>query len=210
MKFHLYLTESEEKDLEMIKDFRKNTTQYFNEMGGVRLWRATKRIPNGLTHYKSRKDRKPKDTPQEVHEYFDKEFKKKYGWKVRSEGVFTASDPNLAETFQPAGGDTNIFYAANGYKYVYSTEIRDLLTELDELDILTFSGFGTWTPGENFKNKENLKKLTKYIIGTYTDKNLAKASWKGVEVVLNCPKGYYQVDGDFFKKYYDDIYEGIV
>jgi hypothetical protein len=35
-----------------------------------------------------RKNRKPLDTPLQIHNYWNNLFQKKFGWKVRSEGVF--------------------------------------------------------------------------------------------------------------------------
>ena len=41
---------------------------------------------------KARKNRKPKDTPEEIHNLFDEIFYKKFRIKLRSESIFTSSN----------------------------------------------------------------------------------------------------------------------
>ena len=88
MKLEKYLTENnpkskESRDLELIKYFKSETTQWFKEMGQQRVWRSTNRKINDLQKVSARKDRKPKDTPKEIHVWFDDWFKTKFGWKAR-------------------------------------------------------------------------------------------------------------------------------
>lgn len=99
---------------QMIGDIKK--------MGDV-LWRGTnqpvyeKQIPH--------KSRKPVDTPEFLHILLDKMFKKNFGWKPRSEGVFVSLDKGLASSYSPSRR-TTIFMPVDGYKYLWSPDIDDL------------------------------------------------------------------------------------
>lgn len=78
-----------------------------------------------------REDRRPKDTRLEHHEEMDDLFNKKFGWRVRSSGVFTSSKPGSAKEF----GSLNLFLPVNGYKYVWSPQYDDLYSDfLEDLE----------------------------------------------------------------------------
>jgi hypothetical protein len=85
----------------------------------------------------ARKNRKPRDTHPSIHNYWDKLFQKKFGWKARSEGVFAWITPTT--TFYRE----NFFFPIGKYKILYSPNINDLYvsTEARELesDILMYN-----------------------------------------------------------------------
>lgn len=200
MRYINYLTESTVD----IETFRNDVSQYLNEMKGQKLWRSTNKKINGIYKLKPRLNRTPKDTPLDVHEYFDEEFKKKFGWKARSQGVFTSSSPEAFDTF---GKYTYVFYPCNGYKYIWSSEVTDMTEYLDRMELI-YAPHQKWIENSLWYDKEYREKITKKMMNSYTDKNLTKSSWSSTEVMFYCPNGYYMVDGDFFREYYDDIYDG--
>jgi len=87
---------------------------------------------NGIIQKKkTRKDRMPTDTPEAVHTLLDRSFKKKFGWRVRSQGVFTTSDKIYAGGY----GLNVLFFPIGKYKYVYSPEVRDLYAHIGGEDL---------------------------------------------------------------------------
>ena len=75
-----------------------------------------------------RTDRKPADTSPEFHNAFDQAFKEKFGWKARSEGVFTYPVKDIKNCFQ----GQYIFYPIGNFKFIYSPVIDDLFVVLDD------------------------------------------------------------------------------
>ena len=80
----------------------------------------------GFQKKKSRVNRRPRDTPLEVHEIFDDKFHDKFGWYVRTEGIFVTSNSSLARSY----GTATIFFPIGKYKYVWSPKIEDLYNDL--------------------------------------------------------------------------------
>ena len=94
------------------------------------LYRGSQKSFSGIISNKNkpRKDRKPRDTPMELHLRFDKLFQRKFGWKVRSSGVFATPDIYSVEEY----GIFYLFFPIGKYRYVWSPEISDLYGYLSE------------------------------------------------------------------------------
>lgn len=76
-----------------------------------------------------RTDRIPKDMDNDNHEEIDEYFKKHFGWGGRSEGVFCSS------RFSTAGGygdSVYIIFPSNGFKFLWSDEVEDLYSHLND------------------------------------------------------------------------------
>jgi hypothetical protein len=199
VKFESFISEASTED--QIWEFKKNTTQWFHEMNGVRAWRATHKAAKGLEIRKARIDRKPKDTPQEVHDFFDNVFKKKFGWKARSEGVFASSTPSgLIEYGKP-----HLMYPINGYSYLWSYMVKDLTAFLDDHDVIMSDSRDRWHLDKVWDDKKEVEKLTAQIMSSYKTKGLQEASYTSTEIMFNCPKGYYLVEDSFFKENYMEL-----
>lgn len=135
MKFQEYLTEAtfnkEAFDMmwsnlmadcdEYVKILKKSNTR------GKFLWRGTNDRVKTFKKIKPRKDRIPKDTPEEIHELLDELFKKYHGWKARSEGVFVTSNKSDAYAY----GDAYLFFPFNGYKFLWNSSISDLWSDIE-------------------------------------------------------------------------------
>lgn len=199
MRLIKHLTEAVVDDEKLIADFHKNTTQWKKEMKGQRVWRATNDRVNDIELFYARKDRRPKDTPLEVHNWFDGMFKKKFGWKARSEGVFASTNPNGLEPF---GKHTYLMYPANGYSYVWSPKIEDLTDYASKVhSLIDYNGMtGEWFTAWGWEKNLN-KDMMKKDMNSYTNKNLPKASNYSTEVMFNCPNGYYLIESSFFRSY---------
>lgn len=199
MRLEKYILEGDTKaDLDT---FLKETKQYRDEMRGSRLWRAHNHRVISVQKFSARSNRRPKDTPQEVHEFLDKFFQTNFGWKARSQGVFAASTPNGIDIF---GKYTDLIYPCNGYKFVYSKTIQDLTNWLEEGGYIDSVNADKWE-SINFDDTVVRVQLLKKLQGMYIDKNLRGATGLNTEVMLHCPNGYYMLSGDFFRINYDAI-----
>ncbi len=202
MKFGLYLTEDDNQ--KTLDEFKKNTSQWFKEMGDVKLWRGTKHRIKDIKKLTSRVDRRPLDTPKEVHDWFDDAFKKEFGWKPRSSGVFTCPSKFHVEVF----GKPYLIYPINGYKYIWSKHISDLTNYLENIRILVQPTERNHQLGENWYDKKILKEYTEATMSLYTDKNLKNSRGTSVEVTLYCPNGYYLMDKQYYSEYIENKVDG--
>ncbi len=182
-KFINYLNENKvyeniRKDCSKILGFYKAYNfNYFLWRGSRKHWSWDKIVP--------RKDRKPLDTPLKLHQLLDKEFQKKFGWKVRNEGVFVTSDPVTASRY----GKEYIFLPANGFKYIFNWKIPDLFIRLGSLGVIDETNTLNMSKWEHHKDS---------IINNYESGNLVDAFRHGVEVVFKCDF-YYLIDHIFIK-----------
>jgi len=127
MKLQRYLTESEN----ILSLVEKNCSQIIKEYkkADAFLYRGLSREVIDWIKVVPRTNRKPRDMPIDAHNALDKAFKKKFGWKARSEGVFVSPDKMVASYFSYQQ-NINIFFPFDGYKYVWSRKIEDLHTEI--------------------------------------------------------------------------------
>lgn len=82
-----------------------------------------------------RKDRRPTNTPYELHQLFDEFFEKTFGFKYRSGGVFTTQKQLAAKNY--GSGNPYIIFPAGDYNMCSSDEIFDLydLTETPSVEL---------------------------------------------------------------------------
>jgi len=155
----------------------KNCKQYIKEAQGQLLWRGVRKTPKVITSITPRTNREPRDTPKFIHEYFDKELFKKFGWKPRSSGVFCTGDLKHAEEYGPA---VSVWPIGN-FKYLWSPEVMDLYLEVTHLR------------SKDPKEYDNLDyDLLKDMLNSYKNNNLREAILKGHEIMIGCNK-YFAV-----------------
>jgi len=76
-----------------------------------------------------RQDRIPKDMPQEISDEFDYMFKKRYGWKPRSQSIFVTGSHSSASAY----GDTlYMIFPIGKFKFLWSSNISDLWTRIED------------------------------------------------------------------------------
>ena len=143
----------------------------------------------GIFKLKPRMDRRPMDTPRELHNYLDKLFKKKFGWEVRSEGVFVTGDDYQADNY----GIVYLFFPIGQFKYVWSPKISDMLHYLDGKNFVEQT-FG-WELTADIENS----KILQDMVNTYTDKGLSKAIANEGEISVKC-KEYYLFEGNKYER----------
>lgn len=73
-----------------------------------------------------RKDRKPRDTPQDVHDILDKWFTTKFNWPARSSGLFVTTSHDFASEY----GSPCIIFPYGEVKGVTSKHSKDLTIDL--------------------------------------------------------------------------------
>ena len=201
MKLKRYLTEGKFED--NIETLKKDCMPYLKES---KLWhkrtimgvgRGESIAKGNLLKMKPRKNRIPTDTPAPLHFALDKWFKKKFGWNVRSEGVFTSPFPTL---FQ----HTPIFFPIGPFKYVYSNEVQDLYMDLKEIAV---DNYGISDFSEAFVKfcdvNGNVDMLMEVFIKQYGD-GFVKTHLNDVnpayEVVFKCKEYYMMVSNEIVKR----------
>lgn len=172
MKLYKFLLENKED--KYLKDIILECSDFFNflkksrflEMG---LWfyRGKNKKIEIFEKFIPRTNRKPLNLSKEKHKILNDYFLNRFGWKVRSEGVFATSDFNFSSQF----GIPYIFIPSNNYKFVYHPNIDDIY--------------------QLFIDK-NEKKILNDLIG-YTDNQLSLAMINKVEVAFKC-KYYYLIN----------------
>jgi len=126
-------------------------------------------------------DRKPKDMSKKIHNIFDSLFKKKFGEKLRSSGIFTTKNSLQAGDY----GAPYMFFPIGNYKYYWNYYIDDLFSDIE------------MEPWYNFDDEDfRISEISK-IVDEYIDKDLSKVTSQ--EVIFIC-KRYYMVDIAFHTK----------
>ena len=112
---------------EVSKLIKSKCKEFIRDSEGNILWRGYKSSAGSWYTGNVRGDRQPKDTPYEIHEALDEEFEDQFGWRCRSESIFTTGNKGMAQGYGPAYS----VWPEDGYKFVWSEDISDLYQELD-------------------------------------------------------------------------------
>ena len=208
MRLTSYISESfmnEEEIEKAVALIKKNCKPFFKKMGpnGEFLYRGASVTTFGklLTKVKPRKDRKPRDTTPDLHDYLDELFKKYHGWKARSAGVFATPNRAMAKGF----GKPYYVFPIGDFQFLYHPESEDLVEILEPLNIQLRTDADpvarrkepyfshTYDIEDEVKEAaEKEKKLIKIIKG-YRKTSLSTAAQKDAELMIKC-KSYYMVD----------------
>lgn len=119
---------------------------------------------------KVRKDRKPRDTPEDIHEWADNWFYENFGIRARSNTMFCTSEASKTKQY----GELYIVFPIGNFEIIWSHRLKDLYTE--------------WmvTKGLEFWKDYFLTSFAK----TYHKGNLQKAIKSGNEIMLHCDEYY--------------------
>ena len=77
---------------------------------------------------KVRKNRRPKDTPEFIHDWLDERFEDLFGIKLRSNSVFVSSEYSIATDY----GKSYIIFPIDNYSIYWSEKITDLYDDFIE------------------------------------------------------------------------------
>jgi hypothetical protein len=132
-------------ELEILEDtiskIKKDCQPFLKEIKSVGrlLYRGSKIQIKSYKILKSYlEDRTPKNMNIEVHDYLNKQFKKKFGWPIRN-GIFVSFDPDMAASY----GTPYFFFPIGKYKYSFSKKVVDLYEDYyNDLKLLDLSLLG--------------------------------------------------------------------
>jgi len=165
----------------------------------------------GITNHRSLFDkltvntnRVPMGSSWELHNLFDNEFYKKFGWKARSNSIFCTGLEDIAMTY----GMGYIVFPIGNFKYLWSMEAKDLYIYCLQnfiIDHKHLEGQAFTTVAKKFNGskviqseteielerlvKEKQKKIDK-VMKSYKTTGLNEAIDSGSEIMINC-KEYY-------------------
>ena len=126
-----YISESNGNAVNITDTLMKDCKPFLKEWKGINnlLYRGSKKSVATISKIVVRTVRKPRDIPQEIHDKLNTSFVTKFGWKVRN-GIFATGNPSVAKKY----GEPYIFFPIGKYDYVWSHDIYDLYTELQDIE----------------------------------------------------------------------------
>lgn len=127
-----------------------------------------------------RKDRRPRDTDEEIHDYVDNLFDEKFGIKARSSTLFCAFHPAMVKTY----GFPYLIFPIGKYDLIWSPDVEDF--------------YGDVVENGDMYDYDELEEKINDAIKTYkmTEKIPKDVSTK-TEVMLHC-KEYYALKADTY------------
>ena len=146
---------------------------------------------------KVRKNRVPLDTPLKVHKFIDRSFKKKFGWKPRSEGLFCFASDEWSAAF--------LVFPIGNFKFVWSNKVDDLTVSLAKIINAGPIQFKrkfeketvTLQDGSEIPSEEHMDLIKDYwnknLLKTYKSTNFKKALEMGkasYEISVKCDEAY--------------------
>lgn len=188
----------ESEAIEIIIDKLKEigySKKYINECKkiGNLLYRGAFESVHYLKQKIPRTDRTPKLMGKIEKEFYDNFFLKRFGWKPRSEGVFTTGDSRMARSF----GSAYYFVPQDDdYKFVWSPKIKDMNLSPHGRKISTQLEILYWKKNTGIEMPEKLQKEIDNFLSSYQDTDLEGAIESKSEVIFKC-KSYVLID--FYK-----------
>jgi len=131
MKFKKYITESEGYDESILNDIITDCHQYIKDFKTI--WRGNffysgrGGSASDISKRSVRHDRKPKDTPTEIHNAISNWFHKKFGVPARSGSVFISIDSYVAGDY---GSKLYIILPVGSYFTISSNSVPDMYTDV--------------------------------------------------------------------------------
>ena len=135
-----------------------------------------------------RKNRTPRDMKRDYHQTLDILFKKKFGWKPRSSGIFCTGSQHTASQY----GRIYSVWPKGQFKFIWSPKITDLymhIKRLEEKFVATASTLENLSGDDIIKH--TLTKLQK-LVDTYQNNALHLAIDNEHEIAISC-KSYYMI-----------------
>ena len=155
-----------------------------------------------LTYIKKeiRKNRKPADTPIVIHNWLDDLFKKKFGYKLRSECLFVTARKGIARAY----GMPYVIIPIGKIDMYHNTSVIDLYGTLDN-EVLSLDYVDThWqdTDNRNLELITMFKEEAEKLVNTY--KKISLTNVDKVEIMLRA-KEYYGINADLVSS--QDIFD---
>ena len=180
MRLQQYLNEVFDEDIakERIELIWKKCQPFLKQMKSSNfenenLLYSGRRTGSQFAKKKVRKNRRPKDTPLDIHEWVDEWFYNKFGIRARSNTVFCINNRNYAMTY----GKAYVVFPIGKFEVIWSHAIEDLYDK------------ATMDMGLEYWKNDFLSTYTK----TYKKGDLQGALKSGHEIMLHC-KEYYMLE----------------
>jgi len=171
---------------ELVDQIQEDCKYYFDRNGrplhSLPVYRGTFPPISTIKTITPRKDRKPTDTPKEIHNKLDSLFQKKFGWKVRSEGVFVTG--------------------SRSFKYIWSPSISDLTVYLERGVHVLMRVHGK---EKIIMEPEEYNKILKNTVNKYKSTDFEDAILSRNEIMIKCDK-YYLINENFLDIKYRDLF----
>jgi len=149
---------------------------------------AGKNITDNIQKEDTWPHRRPRDTPEEIHNKMDELFCEKFWWRARSEfSAFVTADKKMADRY----GHLYIFCPIGDYKYVWSPKIKNLLLKLQDKNIIESNEDNKLI--DNTCNCIDVDTTMKTIVNEYLDRDLFGAYKSCHEIMFRC-HSYYLLD----------------
>ena len=146
-----YINES--KDIKLIAEMIKRDCQPFLQSFDFKtsndlLYRGEDDLHDKMIKRKRRHNRQSVDTEQETSDFFDKIFKKKFGWEPRSSGIFVLRGGSSY------GEKEYVFFPIGDFRYVWSTEIEDFFAYVNGEEFMSWDYYNDVVFGNEWKELE--------------------------------------------------------
>jgi hypothetical protein len=195
------LLESNHIPDEMVDKILNDCSYYFKINGrpveSPPLYRGSDKLIKDYKVITPRRDRKPLDTPIEIHRALDRLFYDKFGWYVRTEGVFAIGKRGSASEY----GQPYIMLPIGKFKYVWSPYIYDLHSKLVNTGVI-------YSRGGNSKvimEKDEYMPILEELVGKYKDNDLDTVIHTGNEISIKCDK-YYIINENYLEISYRELF----
>jgi len=189
---------------EIADELKRKCAPYLREFGtdwyfyrGVRSLGKNDKDKFAIFKKKPRMNRKPMNMRQDIQDYLNKIFKKKFGWMPRNTGVFATH--NYSETYTYGYG--LIFMPIGQYKYIYNPDVDDLFINTPHR-VINFDKNGelindiAGTNGDDDYDRKKLEKWKKRVEGFRDSGMKTWLSQRTFESMWRC-KEYYLIDPFF-------------
>jgi hypothetical protein len=210
-----YINETDEDISKKCKKMKRECSQYIRDIqSSKKILVRGMDISTTKTLFKKsvRKNRQPRNTPPEMHEFLDDMFLKKFGWKARSEGVFASINEQMGSIY----GYPFVIFPVGNYKLLWSPLIRDLLINLHlgkfhglakehhiEFSKIPIMKTSIITPEQFIDNNPQDLYYTLYkgqISNGLADSNVYRASTEQIFEMLSIYKGICRSTVDTYKE----------
>lgn len=189
---------------DIIKAIKKKCKPWIKESKGLPGYRGSRQEQTKYWIKKNsvRKNRRPLTMKQSDHELIDDLFNRRYGWRARSNVLFTQGSESTGYFY---GNLKYVVYPIGPIKYLWSPDVGDLTPVIESIRYELDHNFEIPVDKLQIELQSKLTKEIEKLIKSYTDKNLHKAltQYSSHEIMVNC-KNYFVLP-DFV---YEDHIEG--
>lgn len=131
-KFYKYINEKSNLDDFDLEEFKNDCYPFLKllKKNNYHFLYSGRKSNESVFKKKVRKNRIPKDTPTELHNLLDEEFKNKFGVKARSQSLFTHTEMIRTVAY---GKTFYVFPVGKNYDLIWNENVVDLFSNFGEI-----------------------------------------------------------------------------